>query len=46
MSRCTICNKETPVTCLCGFCPSCITWRGHNGCIEELNRRREEEKIK
>jgi hypothetical protein len=42
MTRCRVCGKETPVTCICGFCPSCIAWKGHRGCQEEIENREEE----
>ena len=41
--KCAICKKETNASCICGFCPECIIWLGHEGCAEELKKR---EKIK
>ncbi len=46
MTTCVICHKETPVTCICGFCPDCISWKGHNGCVEEIRRRKEDARTK
>jgi hypothetical protein len=44
MVKCRVCGKETLITCICGFCPNCISWKTHQGCIDELNKREEEKK--
>lgn len=41
---CRVCGKESPVLCLCSFCPSCISWKTHQGCIEEIENREKEAK--
>ena len=42
--KCVICGKETPVACICGFCPDCISWKGHQGCHDEMWNREIERK--
>lgn len=34
--KCNLCNKETIVTCICGFCNKCIDNYGHDGCHKKL----------
>jgi hypothetical protein len=46
MSNCRLCGKNTPVTCICGFCPECIAWKTHRGCLQEIERRNEDAKEK
>lgn len=36
---CKICEKETSVVCICGFCPDCIREKGHDKCTEILREK-------
>lgn len=40
--RCAVCNRETDISCICGYCPACISFRTHRGCQEEVERRKDE----
>ena len=43
MSRCKVCGKETPVTCICGICPQCIAWKGHDECLREIQEKEKDD---
>jgi NMD protein affecting ribosome stability and mRNA decay len=45
MSKCVVCGKETNVTCICGYCPDCIAWKGHEGCNQIIREREIEKKM-
>ena len=49
MSNCPICQKQSNVTCICGFCQECIKSYGHEECsdmLKTLNNAKCDSKIK
>lgn len=38
---CKVCDKETRIVCICGFCPDCIRENGHDKCAEIAKEKNE-----
>lgn len=43
--KCILCGKDYIFMCPHGFCPDCLIWKTHRGCIEEMEKKLEAEKL-